>query len=116
MGRGDTVVPNEFATDRAIPVRRVHGDGSHTDSGPSDKKHKSTTEAQRNVDERMPAQARGSSSTGVGADPKRPRVPEPRSPTISYKSDEALDTDMTDRQIISSVLRGVDLTEVFSPA
>ena len=116
VGRGDTVFPNEFATDRAIPIRRVHSDENHQDAGPSDKKYKSTSEAQRNVDERAPAQARGSSSTGVGADPKRPRVPEPSSPTISYKSDEALDADMTDRQIISSILRGVDVTEVFSPA
>ena len=49
-------------------------------------------------------------------------MPEPSSPTISYRSDvqsptqQPADTDMVDRQIISSVLRGVDVTEVFSSA
>jgi len=47
---------------------------------------------------------------------KKPRVPEPSSPTESYKSDEPQDDDMTDRHIISAMLRNVDLTEVFLPA
>ena len=116
VGQGDTVFPNEFGTDRAPPMRREHSEGNHAAAGPSDKKHTSTSEAQRNVDERAPAHARGSSSTGADVDPKRPRVPEPSSPTVSYKSDDTLDADMTDRRIISSLLRGVDVTEVFSPA
>ena len=49
VGRGDTVFPNEFATDRAPPVRREHSDGNHPSAGPSDKKHKTTSEAQRIV-------------------------------------------------------------------
>ena len=47
---------------------------------------------------------------------KRPKVPEASSPTVSYNSDEQEDDDMTDRHIISAMLRNVDLTEVFSPA
>ena len=47
---------------------------------------------------------------------KNPGVPEPSSPTVSYKSDEQSDDDMEDRRIISAILRNVDLTEVFSPA
>ena len=40
---------------------------------------------------RDPAQVRRrpdpSSSSGIGAAPKRPRVPDPTSPTVSYRSD-----------------------------
>ena len=34
---------------------------------------------------------------------------------MSYKSDEPEDEDMEDRKILSSVLRGVDITEDYSP-
>ena len=47
---------------------------------------------------------------------KKPRVPEPSSPTVSYRSDEPPDHDMEDRRIISAIIRNFDLTEVFSPA
>ena len=55
-------------------------------------------------------------SSGVPWDSKKPRVPEPSSPTVSYRSDEQPDDDMEDQGIISLILRNVDLTEVFSPA
>ena len=42
-------------------------------------------------------------------------MPEPSSPTVSYKSDEPEDADLENRKILSSVLRGVDITEVYSP-
>ena len=47
---------------------------------------------------------------------KKPRVPEPSSPTVSCRSDEQPDDDMEDRRMISAILRNVDLAEVFSPA
>ena len=47
---------------------------------------------------------------------KKPRVPEPSSPTVSCRSDEQPDDVMEDRRIISAILRNVDLAEVFSPA
>ena len=39
---------------------------------------------------------------------KKPRVPEPSSPAVSYKSDEQPDDDMEDRRIISAILRNAD--------
>ena len=106
---------DKFATDRT-PMDI----GSRDDRGPptsarANKKIKPTSDSQRQVDERAPAQLRNMSSPGVGTDQKRPRVPEPSSPTVSYKSDEPEDADMEDRKIISSVLRGVDITEVYLP-
>ena len=42
-------------------------------------------------------------------------MPEPSSPTVSYKSDEPEDADMEDRKILSSIFRAIDITEVYSP-
>ena len=101
---------DRFATDRA-PMEV----GSRDDQGPptstrANKKIKPTSNAQSYVGERVPAQHRSISSPGGGTEQKRPRVPAPSSPTVSYKIDEPEDADMEDRKMISSLLRGVDIT------
>ena len=56
------------------------------------KKFKPTSE----FDERVPAQRRAIPPQGDGPDAKRPHVPAPSSPTVSYKSDEPEDADTED--------------------
>ena len=113
---GDPMGANEqSATDRAPMDISNHGDSAPHTTNRANKKSRPASDAQRQVDERAPAQHRNISSPGGDPDHKRPRVPEPSSPTVSYKSDEPEDEDMEDRKILSSVLRGVDITEVFAP-
>ena len=81
----------------------------------ANKKIKPALDAQRQVDERAPAQHKNISSPGGDHDHNRPCVPEPSSPTVNYKSDEPEDGDMEDRKTLSSVFRGVAITEVYSP-
>ena len=92
----------------------VKVDRTELEAGPS-----SSTDTRWPLQHRDPAQRRpGGPPQEFDLTPtKRPRVPEASSPTVSYNSDEQQDADMTtDRQIVSAMLRNVDLTEVFSPA
>ena len=101
----------------AQPTRRSdlrHGspakvDRTELEAGPS-----SSTDTRWPMQHRDPAQRRPQEFDLTPN--KKPRVPEPSSPTVSYKSDEPPDDDMEDRRIISAMIRNVDLTEVFSPA
>ena len=106
---------DQFATDRTPMDTNNSGDNTTHTPTRANKKSRPSSDAQREVDERAPAQHRNLSSPIGDPDQKRPRVPEPSSPTVSYKSDELEDEDMEDRKIISSVLRGVGITEMYSP-
>lgn len=102
---------NMFVTDRTPMDTDNHDDRTSPTTTRASKKFKPTSE----FDERAPAQRRTIPSQGSGAEAKRPHVPAPSSPTISYKRDEPEDADMEDKKILSSNLRGVDITEVYSP-
>ena len=100
-----------FVTDRTQMDIDTHDDRRSPTATRASKKFRPASE----FEERAPGQRRTIPSQGGDTESKRPHVPAPSSPTISYKSDEPEDTEMEDKKILSSILRGVDITEVDSP-
>ena len=89
----------------------THDDRTSPTATRANKKFRPATD----FEQRAPGQRRTIPSQGGDTESKRPHVPAPSSPTISYKSDEPEDAEMEDKKILSSILRGVDITEVDSP-
>ena len=83
-----------FITDR-MPVDIDDQDSRTSPTTIAKKKSKPMSD----WDDRAPAQRRSISDPDDGSDPKRPHVPAPSSPTVSYKSDEPEDVEMEDKKI-----------------
>ena len=79
--RGDIVIPDELVTDRAPPVLCDRDVAGPSTPDYADERQTPALAAQVGVDDRVPAQSHSMTEA------KRPRVPEPSSPAVSYSSD-----------------------------
>ena len=95
-----------FATDRIPAGSRNREHFTPGSPARAQKKSRPTSEAQRDVDDRQAAVAHDRSDSDMGS----PSIDAPKK-----KSRVEVDAEMGDLRALSAILRGVDVTEVYSP-